>query len=239
MMSSKIGWCDITRNPVWGCLNNCEYCYARKIAKRFWKNIYKKEFQFHVKQHPTWAWTGDNLSGLKDFKPTWLESNFQKKFPKKPSRIFIDSMSDVSYWQHDWMIKVIDKIKMYPQHKFLFLTKNPRVYDKYNFPGNCWLGTTMVHQAKIFELALKNIFFKNKNKTFFSIEPIQNEIQLIGLPDWVIVGAETGNRKNKIIPQRSWIESLLQQCRENHIPIFMKDNLKHVWKDKLIQEFPG
>jgi len=32
---NKIGWCDLTFNPVWGCLNHCEYCYARKIAKRF------------------------------------------------------------------------------------------------------------------------------------------------------------------------------------------------------------
>jgi protein gp37 len=236
-MSSKIGWCNITRNPVWGCLNNCEYCYARQIAKRFYKQIAKKEWLLQNTNNENRLLSLE--SDLKSFLPTWLESNFQKKFPQKPSKIFIDSMSDVSYWQHDWMLKVIDKIKMYPQHKFLFLTKNPEVYDRYYFPGNCWLGTTMVHQAKIFELALKNIFFKNKNKTFFSIEPIQDEIQLIGLPDWVIIGAETGNRKNKIIPQRSWIESLLKQCKENHIPIFMKDNLKPVWGKNLIQEFPG
>lgn len=35
MNKTKIEWCDSTWNPVTGCLHNCEYCYARKIAERF------------------------------------------------------------------------------------------------------------------------------------------------------------------------------------------------------------
>lgn len=35
MNKTKIDWCDSTWNPVTGCLHGCEYCYARKIAKRF------------------------------------------------------------------------------------------------------------------------------------------------------------------------------------------------------------
>ena len=35
MQKSKIEWCDETWNPVTGCLNGCEYCYARRTAKRF------------------------------------------------------------------------------------------------------------------------------------------------------------------------------------------------------------
>ena len=42
-MKNKIGWCDRTFNPVGGCLNHCEYCYARGIAKRFWKQMCDKE----------------------------------------------------------------------------------------------------------------------------------------------------------------------------------------------------
>lgn len=32
---TKIDWADATWNPVTGCLHGCEYCYARRIAKRF------------------------------------------------------------------------------------------------------------------------------------------------------------------------------------------------------------
>ena len=35
MNKSAIEWCDKTWNPITGCLHDCEYCYARKIAKRF------------------------------------------------------------------------------------------------------------------------------------------------------------------------------------------------------------
>ena len=35
MQRTKIEWCDSTWNPVTGCLHECEYCYARKIAHRF------------------------------------------------------------------------------------------------------------------------------------------------------------------------------------------------------------
>lgn len=35
MNKSKIEWCDYTWNPVTGCFHKCEYCYARKQAKRF------------------------------------------------------------------------------------------------------------------------------------------------------------------------------------------------------------
>ena len=32
---TKIDWCDSTWNPVTGCLHECEYCYALRIAEQF------------------------------------------------------------------------------------------------------------------------------------------------------------------------------------------------------------
>lgn len=32
---TKIDWADATWNPVTGCLHDCEYCYAKRIAERF------------------------------------------------------------------------------------------------------------------------------------------------------------------------------------------------------------
>ncbi|HPS31051.1 MAG TPA: DUF5131 family protein, partial [bacterium] len=66
MSKTKIEWCDWTWNPVWGCLNNCPYCYARSIAKRF----------------------GKQICGRDDFQPTWIEKNFQKPIPKNATHIF-------------------------------------------------------------------------------------------------------------------------------------------------------
>ena len=142
-MKNKIGWCNTTWNPVWGCRNHCEYCYARAIAKRFWKQRYNDEFNFYYMAHPNWVWTGDYLSGLKDFKPTWLEAQFQKKFPKKPQRIFVGSMSEIYHWDEEWIERVIEKVKQYPQHTFIFLTKHMEVYASWVWPKNCILGVTI------------------------------------------------------------------------------------------------
>ena len=35
MNETKIEWCDMSWNPITGCLHGCNYCYARRMAKRF------------------------------------------------------------------------------------------------------------------------------------------------------------------------------------------------------------
>lgn len=35
MNRTKIEWATMTWNPVTGCKHGCEYCYARRIARRF------------------------------------------------------------------------------------------------------------------------------------------------------------------------------------------------------------
>jgi protein gp37 len=239
-MKNKIGWCDITWNPVWGCLNHCEYCYARKIAKRFWKQMIEIEFNHHWKKYPTWVWTGDYLSNLKDFKPTFLDAQFAKDFPKKSQRIFVGSMSEIYYWKDKWLEKVLEKVKLYPQHTFQFLTRYPEVYDRYIFPKNCWLGVTITRE-KDFERRIPYLFITSCNITFVSIEPILEYINPGPFSnaniDWVIVGAETGNRKDKIIPKREWIENIVNYCKWNNVPIYLKDSLKNIYPGK-IKMFP-
>ena len=56
--------------------------------------------------------------------------------------------------------------------------------------------------------------------------------------DWVIVGAETGNRKNKVIPKKEWIMEILDECRERGKPIFMKESLREIMGTDFVQEFP-
>jgi len=246
-MKNKIGWCNLTFNPVWGCRNKCPYCYARKIAKRFWKQMLIIEFGYYCDQHPSWTWHGKYHSDLlSNFKPAFLYSQFNKKFPKKPQRIFVGSMSEICYWDKEWMERVLYKIKQYPQHTFQFLTKYPFAYLKYEFPQNCWLGLTIVRTPKesepdrwsFIEFKRNNLY----NLKFVCFEPLLENIDLSYYLDltainWVIIGAETGNRKGKVIPERRWIALIAHYCRENDIPIYLKDSLKEIYPVE-IKEFP-
>ncbi len=249
---NKIGWCSETWNPCWGCLNHCEYCYARKIARRFGKEMAENECHYRYKND-----IGVNpytkrafikcTEKLRKFIPTFLHSQFNKKFPKKPQRIFVGSMSEIYYWKDEWIEMVIEKVKQYPQHTFIFLTKFPRVYNSRVFPRNCWLGLTITHTPKEGENYRWdfNDFVGSDidNLKFVSFEPLLGDIHPYTYLNfdkeinWMIFGAETGNRKDKIIPKKEWMEDMINHCKYRNIPIYLKDSLKEIYPIE-IKEFP-
>ena len=119
------------------------------------------------------------------------------------------------------------------------MTKNPKRYekllDKY-MPPNMWFGWTQTGP-----MGDKCDFETHKSvKTFVSIEPLLKPFEKFRVRgvDWVIVGAETGNRKGRVIPERKWIEDIVNECRNEDIPVFMKSSLAEIWGEPLIQEFP-
>ena len=76
MKKTKIEWCDSTWNPITGCYHECEYCYARRIAKRFGGN--------------------DKLSTFRPFQCDWRRADgnkdlfYDKASREKPMLFVID-----------------------------------------------------------------------------------------------------------------------------------------------------
>ena len=57
--------------------------------------------------------------------------------------------------------------------------------------------------------------------------------------EWVILGAESGNRKGKVTPKHEWIEKIARLCKDAEIPIFMKDSLIPIMGEKnMSREYP-
>ena len=77
---------------------------------------------------------------------------------------------------------------------------------------------------------------------FWSMEPLLGPVNMRecteGLPCWVIVGAETGNRTDKVVPERAWVDHITDFCAENKIPVFYKDNLRAYYPDLPASAFP-
>jgi len=265
MNKTKIEWCDMTWNPVTGCLYGCEYCYARKIARRYegcWDGDENVKITYRQSDSPKEV-SGYEFGGLGykycvgndkrgepklinapypyGFHPTLqkhrLETGLVKY--KKPKNIFVGSMTDLfGKWVPDkWIKQVFEACIKAPQHRYLFLTKNPDRYDAFfrcwEAPENFWFGTSINHSERDYYRA-------GMNNTFLSIEPIQSDFNCDCWTDtdWVIIGAETGNRKGKIIPKKEWIENIVNYCKEKNVPVFMKNSLKDIWQEPLIQEFP-
>ena len=248
MNKTKIEYCDYTWNPVTGCLNKCTYCYARKFAMRFGGSFtLSREEKFLELYGRT-----DNQFPDK-FDPTFHRYRLEEpQHIKKPSTIFVCSMADLfgDWVPLNWIIKVFEACKKAPQHRYLFLTKNQSRYNNLASmtTDNMWFGITVTNDRETFngfpETFKRAAHYPNASdlhNTFISVEPLLQKLY-IGFnrfpPDWVIIGAETGNRKNKVIPERKWIVNIVNECRDRNVKVFMKNNLSAVWEDKLIQELP-
>lgn len=241
---TKIAWTDSTWNPVWGCCHSCEYCYARGTAKRYAGEIAKKEVKYadEARERGRMNIPVPCLDALTDrlaeFKPTWIQTHFDRFKFGKPKRVFVGSMTDVFFWTPEWVNTVIDKIKEYPQHTFQFLTKNPSVYGMYKFPENCWLGTTVTtpEDAKRRIPPLVRYTYPD-NIAYISMEPLLEQTSIIehlqqfqetengpvkswGGISWVIVGGMSG--KSPAPMPVEWACQIRDECRIAGVPFFMK-----------------
>ncbi len=272
---TKIDWADSTWNPVTGCLHGCEYCYARKIAKRFGAHLHG-EIKHIVTHDGSVARVELERVELKEpyrsvaYKDLFKDTQAGKIIPypydflptfhryrltepqqlKKPRTIFVCSMADLfGEWVPDeWIIAVLNACREAPQHRYLFLTKNPERYDRLEDADiitdkdqNFWLGSTVTDECR------DKLHYNFALHTFQSCEPMlapwppattPNQKYKGAWPEWVIFGAETGNRKNKVIPEKAWVDNAVHMCRNMGAKVFMKESLREIMGDDFVQEFP-
>lgn len=202
-------------NIVIGCDIGCSYCYARINNNRF---------------HAT-----------DDFNiPTFFENKLKMLDNKRHRAYLLTGQSDLSGWEKEWLEKVFNKMKENEKTQYIFLTKRPDKIKLENTPDNGWFGvtvTTSKEKIKIEELK-KNIKSKHYHVTF---EPLFEDVGKLDLTNisWVVIGTETGSRKNKAVSKGEWIYNIYNQAKEKNIPVFMKEDLLGILsEEEMIQEFP-
>jgi len=213
-MSNKISWCDITINPITGCVKGCSWCYARDFAKRLaGRHGYPADHPFK----PTFHF--DKLAELTGLKGCG-------------KRVFLDSMGD---WfspgvEREWVWAVIEAVRHLPNHTFLVLTKWPERMTEVlgemigPMPANLWFGVSVTCQKDACRIDCLRGGAWSHN--FISFEPLLGpiDVDLWGI-EWAIIGAETGNRKGRIALKRSWLEGICDQANSKRIPVFLKQGL--------------
>jgi len=209
MSKTKIDWPWKplhTINPVVGCKRSCPYCYAHKINT-------------HYHFIPKWE------------EPVYFPERLaQFKKLKETDSCFIDSMSDISYWNLSWKEQTAIAMENSDCENFLLLSKDAFAYEDCQWPDNCTFGLTITGQgnyAESVEYFEKTVI----GNTFLSIEPLLGTITIPTITQihfqsemfkYAIVGADS-NRGAKP-PEKEWMQSV-----KDNVPaekIYWKNNIR-------------
>ena len=257
MHKTKIDWADCSWNPVTGCLQGCSYCYPKKQSARFSGDVRlnildercshaNNSEDLFILEKPFVTRNQRSIAYPFGFSPTLHKYRLDTLSSwKTGANIFVCSMADLfGEWVPDeWIDLVFEACAKYPQHNYLFLTKNPARYmtlanqNKLPNSDNMWYGTTITDETQPY-------FSATQYKCFLSIEPIasnfasKRDFHTANMIDWIIIGAETGNRKGKITPAKDWITNFSELCKKENIPLFMKDSLSVLMGQCFSQKMP-
>ena len=244
MENSKIEWTDDTSNFVTGCLHNCSFCYARRMANRF---AGKPGTVYHrLKQ-----------AGLDPFEPTFHFKVFRKLNKrltniKTSRRVFIASMGDIGckalfhstgYNETDAVLRhnlptgevlqrIFDLCVFHLRHTFLLLSKNPRMLRGFVWPENVSVGTSIDSTDEQAKARLTDLEGVSAGVRWVSVEPLLDpafDVEKLAVgdfkPGWVVVGGLSGK---KPLPKGCDIaaERIVLWCKHHGIPVFLKDNLR-------------
>jgi protein gp37 len=211
-VNDNIGWANWSWNPVTGCLHDCDYCYARDLAERFYPQGFAPTFIREALGAPQRTQIPTSANG----DPAWR-------------RVFTCSMADLfgKWVPQKWIDAVFEQIVAAPQWEFLCLTKFPQRLAKLEWPANVWAGTTVDKQHRV-DLAQRHFDGVTAGVKWLSCEPLLQPLKFDSLKmfDWVVIGASTGSRHAEpFAPPFDWVVDLYQQARAAGCRIYLKHNL--------------
>jgi protein gp37 len=208
---TAIEWTEETWNPVTGCSKvsaGCEHCYAEVMARRL-KAMRARGYD-----------NGFELSLL----PERLQQPLHKK---KPTRFFVNSMSDLFHEEvpDSFLDEVFAIINQTPQHTYQILTKRayrlPEYFGSRTLPSNVWLGVTVEDKQSGIP-RIDHLRGINATVRFLSVEPLLEDLGDLNLNGihWVIVGGESGPNARPM--NQEWVLSIKEQCDRSGSAFFFK-----------------
>lgn len=212
MNKTAISWTSVTWNPVHGCSRvseGCRNCYAERLSLQ--------------KGFTKLPWTAPNASANVLLKPHKLRDPYKLK---EPSRIFVNSMSDLFHplIPNDYRTQIFEVMASTPQHTYQILTKRPE--NAATWPGpwvpNIWMGTSVEDRKSLPRLdALRECPAQIR---FISFEPLLESLYGFDLTGyhWAIVGGESGPGYRPM--NHLWARSIKERCVEKAVAFFFKQS---------------
>ena len=235
-MSDKTGiaWTDHTFNPWWGCTKvspGCDHCYAERDANRYSPHVALWGVDAARRVFADKHWQGP------------LRWNTTARKDGRRHRVFCASMADV-FDNHEiaeatrprlWkLIRDTPYLDWQTLTKRIGNAKRMLPADWGDGYPNVWLGASVVNQEEC-ERDIPRLMAVSASVRFLSCEPLLDAIDLapfldrgayyygqheFEIPDWVIVGGESGPKARPFNIQ--WARGIRDQCKAAGVAFFMK-----------------
>lgn len=210
MKKTKIEWTEATWNPTTGCNKVSAGC----------KNCYAETMSFRLKAMGTYGYENG-------FEFTLMPARLTQPLNiKKPTRFFVNSMSDLFHEKmpFDYLDRVFDIMEQTPRHQYQILTKRENILADYcrsrKIPKNVWLGVSVENRKTKNRIdVLRNI---DAEIRFLSLEPLLEDLGSLDLTNihWAIVGGESGPKARPM--EEGWAINVKKQCVEQKVAFFFK-----------------
>lgn len=241
-INSKIEWTDHTFNPWIGCTKvspACDHCYAEAMMDTRYGRV---------------AWgAGEDRS--RTSAANWRQPHRWNRIAIADGArpfVFCASLADVFDNEVDplWRRDLFVLIETTPALTWLLLTKRIGNVVKMTdpaagnpvLPRNAALGATMPNQDE-WDRDMPKLAEAGRvtgaRFTFASVEPMLSRIYTRNnLPDWVIVGGESGRDARHMNPD--WARYMLDECLTAGVPFFMKQmtGRQPIPPDLTVRQFP-
>jgi len=215
MNTTAISWTNVTWNPTHGCSRvseGCRNCYAERLSLQ--------------KGFTKFPWTAVNAAENVLLKPHKLRDPLKLK---EPSRIFVNSMSDLFHPNipPGYRAQIFNIMAATPQHTYQILTKRPELAASWPGPwgANIWMGASVENRKALERLAiLRDCGAQTK---FISFEPLLEDLGPLNLSGyhWAIVGGESGPGFRPM--PHAWARNIRDACLEQGVAFFFKQSAAH------------
>ncbi|KKN48222.1 hypothetical protein LCGC14_0654840 [marine sediment metagenome] len=195
-----------TWNVFTGCLFDCTYCSVRRLVTTRLRNL------------PRYR---------EGMKPQMISELLSRRFGEGQF-VFIGYMGDIAWQPKENIELVLKVIAKFPHTNFLFCSKDPAVYQKWEFeyPEHLYLGTTIetnrnhgLSKAPAPAERYKAMRDLQHDHKFVSIEPIM-DFNLDTMVEWMkeirpdIIEVGPDNYKQKLEEPPTWkVKRLLENLR--------------------------
>ena len=145
---------------------------------------------------------------------------------KRPSTIFVNSMSDLFHEDVpvDFIDRVFDVMRRAHWHQFQILTKRSErlleLSPRLTWSPNIWQGVSIENEECLHRI--DHLRGTGARIKFLSLEPLLGPLSNMDLTwiDWAIVGGESGPGCRPMSP--AWVRDIRVQCMRANVAFFFK-----------------